>query len=81
MDSSDIKYMYEDEDGGIWIDANANYYGELEYCTSYKGERESFAWMYLDFDTLKAACDTIELRCELVLEGEHYDYLARMTAK
>ena len=36
IDSSDIKYMYEDEDGGFWIDTNANYYGELDYFLSYK---------------------------------------------
>ena len=40
IDSSDIKYMYEDEDGGLWIDTNANYYGELDYFLSYKDEDE-----------------------------------------
>ena len=79
IDSSDIKFMYEDEDGGYWMDANANYYGELEYNTSYKGEQESFPWMYLDFERLKAACESVGLQCELVLEGEHYDYLAKLS--
>lgn len=79
IDSSDIKYMYEDDDGGYWMDANANYYGELEYFTRYKGEEESFPWMYLDFERLKAACESVGLQCELVLKGEHYDYLARLS--
>ncbi|WP_100611254.1 class I SAM-dependent methyltransferase [Confluentibacter lentus] len=79
MDSSDIKYMYEDEDGGFWMDAHANYYGELDYYLSYKGEEETpMKWLYLDFDTLKLACETVGLRCELVLEGKHFDYLARL---
>ncbi len=78
IDSSDIKYMYEDDDGGFWINTNANYYGELEYHTSYKGEQESFIWMYLDFDSLKTACETVGLQCELILEGEHFDYLAKV---
>jgi len=77
IDSSDIKYMYEDEDGGFWIDTNANYYGELDYFLSYKGEKEApMKWLYLDFETLKLACETVGLKCELILEGEHYDYLA-----
>lgn len=38
IDSSDIQYMYEDDDGGLWIDTNANYYGELDYYLSYKGD-------------------------------------------
>ncbi|HMC00533.1 MAG TPA: class I SAM-dependent methyltransferase [Flavobacteriaceae bacterium] len=79
IDSSDIKYMYEDDDGGYWMDANANYYGELEYHISYKGESESFPWMYIDFDNLKLACETVGLQCELILEGEHFDYLAKIT--
>ncbi|WP_303316197.1 class I SAM-dependent methyltransferase [Flavivirga abyssicola] len=79
IDSSDIKYMYEDEDGGFWIDANSSYYGELDYFVSYKGEKESpMKWLYLDFNTLRLACDTVKLKCELILEGEHFDYLARL---
>ena len=80
IDSSDIKYMYEDDDGGFWYDANSNYYGELEYFISYKGETEaSFKMLYLDFETLNSACISVGLQCELVLEGEHYDFLARLT--
>ena len=80
IDSSDIKYMYEDEDGGIWMDANANYYGELDYYLSYKGETEEpLKWLYLDFNTLYTACTSIDLNCEKIEEGEHYDYLAKIT--
>lgn len=80
IDSSDIKYMYEDEDGGFWMDTDANYYGELDYFLSYKGEKEiPMKWLYLDFETLKLACETVGLTCELVLEGEHFDYLARLS--
>lgn len=80
IDSSDIKYMYEDEDGGFWMDMNAGYYGELDYFLSYKGEKESpMKWLYLDFETLKLACETVGLTCEISMEGEHFDYLARIT--
>ncbi|WP_194765870.1 class I SAM-dependent methyltransferase [Tamlana sp. I1] len=79
VDSSDIKYMYEDEDGGYWMDMNSNYYGELDYFLSYKGEKETpMKWLYLDFDTLKLACETVGLKCELIEEGDHFDYLARI---
>lgn len=79
IDSSDIKYMYEDEDGGLWMDTNSNYYGELDYFLSYKGQQETpMKWLYLDFETLKFACETVGLKCELVCNGEHFDYLARL---
>ncbi|WP_370476798.1 class I SAM-dependent methyltransferase [Tamlana flava] len=80
IDSSDIKYMYEDDDGGYWMDMNANYYGELDYFLSYKGKNETpMKWLYLDFDTLKLISETIGLKCELVLKGEHFDYLAKLS--
>lgn len=80
IDSSDIKYMYEDEDGGYWMNMNAGYYGELDYFLAYKGEKETaMKWLYLDFETLKLACETIGLKCEFLLEGEHFDYLARLS--
>ena len=80
IDSSDIKYMYEDEDGGVWQDANNAYYGELDYFLSYKGEQETpMKWLYLDFNTLLTACTSVGLKCELVLEGEHFDYLAKLS--
>nr|WP_321230318.1 class I SAM-dependent methyltransferase [uncultured Psychroserpens sp.] len=79
IDSSDIKYMYEDEDGGLWIDTNANYYGELDYFLSYKGEEEDkMKWLYLDFERLQLACEAIGLQCEKVLDGEHFDFLVRL---
>ena len=80
LDSSDIIYMFdEDEDGGKWIPSN-NYYGELVFNISYKGEKEEpFDWLYLDYNTLQNAATANGLKCELVLEGEHYDYLAKLS--
>ncbi len=80
IDSSDITYMYEDDDGGVWQNMNSDYYGELDYFLSYKGEDEApMKWLYLDFNTLLTACKAVGLQCELVIEGEHYDYLARLS--
>ncbi|WP_136481812.1 class I SAM-dependent methyltransferase [Cognatitamlana onchidii] len=80
IDSSDIKYMYQDEDGGYWMDVNAGYYGELDYYLSYKDDKETpMKWLYLDFETLRLACKTVGLQCELILEGNHFDYLAKLS--
>ena len=80
IDSSDIIYMFdEDKDGGKWISGDT-YYGELEFIISYKGEKETpFPWLYMDYTTLENAAVANGLKCELVLEGEHFDYLARLT--
>ena len=81
IDSSDIIYMFdEDEDGGKWISTDTDYYGELTFTIRYKGEtEESFEWLYLDYNTLQNAAHANWLGCELIMEGEHYDYLARLT--
>jgi len=80
IDSSDIIYMFdEDEDGGKWITGD-KYYGELEFTITYKGEKEApFPWLYMDYNMLQNAAVANGLQCELVLEGDHYDYLARLT--
>ncbi|WP_369765738.1 class I SAM-dependent methyltransferase [Flavobacterium sp. WC2429] len=81
LDSSDIIYMFDDdEDGGKWIPSNNNYYGEVIFNIAYKGEKEKpFNWMYIDYNTLQNAAFANNLKSELILEGEHYDYLAKLT--
>jgi SAM-dependent methyltransferase len=80
IDSSDIIYMFDDnEDGSKLIPANG-YYGELTFTISYKNKTEEpFPWLYLDYNTLQNAAIANGLQCELIMEGEHYDYLARLT--
>ena len=83
IDSSDLSYLFDrDEDGGIWIDASAGYYGELQYSLSYGNETSAaFDWLYLDFNSLNLAAAKNVLKCELLEEGEPYDYLAKLTLK
>mgnify|MGYP001819992294 CR=1 FL=1 len=80
LDSSDIIYMFElDDDGGYWIPNNGKYYGEVEFTMEYKGLKSaSFNWLYLDYNNLKELAEQNNLSCELVCEGPHYDYLARL---
>jgi len=80
IDSSDIIYMFdEDEDGGKWI-PGTNYYGELTFKLKYKNQIEDeFPWLYLDYNTLQNAAFANNLNCQLVIEGDHFDYLAKLT--
>lgn len=79
IDSSDLIYMYDqDKDGAYCIPAEG-YYGELTFTVQYKGETEdTFPWLYLDYNTLQNAAIANGLKCELLLEGEHFDYLAKL---
>jgi SAM-dependent methyltransferase len=79
LDSSDIAYMFEGDDGSMWIDLGREYYGELTYEMHYKKQSsDKFDWLYIDFAKLQEIAKTVGLKCELIKEGEHYDYLARL---
>ena len=84
VDSSDLRYIYEDEEGQLGIDPEEPYYGEVDYQMVYKNlhgktiEGDSFDWLYADFDLLQSTARACSMGCELVAEGDHYDYLARL---
>ena len=80
IDSSDLRYLFEEEDGSLMIDLADDYYGQLDYQMQYRNIiGESFDWLYLDFNTLAYYAEECGFTAELVHEGDHYDYLARIT--
>lgn len=80
MDSSDLKYLYEDEDGSFDIDLAGDYYGQLDYRMQYKNIKgDTFDWLYIDFQTLSYYAEQNGFKAELVEQGDHYDYLAKLS--
>ena len=80
IDSSDLRYLFEEEDGSLLIDLADDYYGQLDYQMVYKNvEGEPFDWLYVDFDTLAYYAEESGFKAELLAEGDHYDYLARLS--
>ena len=80
LDSSDIRYVFENEDGSLDIDSDSGYYGEIDYRMQYRGIRgETFDWLYIDFDTLSTYAKQYGFHAEKCIDGEHYDYLARLS--
>ncbi len=71
IDSSDIIYMFEDENGEHWINADTAYYGEIDFQMSYKNKKTAtFDWLYVDYNTLQRCANYNGLNCELITEGE-----------
>ena len=82
IDSSDLSYLYEEEDGSLMIDLADDYYGLVDFQMQYKDTMgEPFDWLYLDFNTLSYYAEESGFTAELIEEGEYYDYLARLTLK
>ncbi|MBN4048461.1 class I SAM-dependent methyltransferase [Flavobacteriaceae bacterium AH-315-O20] len=80
IDSSDIIYMFEDDFGDISIPENQNYYGEVVFEFKYKNEfSKKFDWLFIDFNNLCIHANNTGLHCELIQQGFHYEYLAKLT--
>lgn len=78
-DSSDIKYLYEDEDGSLWVDLNSEYYGNFRFQMKYKKELgPKFDWLYVDFDNLFNAAKRVGLKAKRIYSNED-NYLAEIT--
>jgi len=74
IDSSDISYVFEGDMPDM------DYYGEQSFQMQYKDTiGEPFPWLYIDADTLKQVAEVNGYAAEVIAEGEHYDYLARIT--
>ena len=79
-DSSDLCYLYEDEDGIIDLTGIEGYYGELTYQMQYKSIKgEPFPWLFIDAETLREQAAAHGFHCDILMRGPHYDYLARLT--
>jgi SAM-dependent methyltransferase len=78
-DSSDIKYLYEDEDGSLWIDLNSEYYGNFRFQMKYKKDKGPwFNWLYVDFDNLFKVCKQVGLKAVRIMETDDH-FLAEIT--
>ena len=82
MDSSDLSYLFEDEDGNLDFAPEDDYYGEVDFRMQYKQVKgDPFDWIYIDFCTLSLQAAQAGFQAEKIAEGEHFDYLARLTLK
>lgn len=80
MDSSDLRYLFEEEDGSILIDIASDYYGQVDFRMQYKDIKgDVFDWLYIDPQTLELYAAENGFNVEIVRRGKHYDYLAKLT--
>jgi SAM-dependent methyltransferase len=79
-DSTDVRYFFEDEDGGVWLDLNAEYYGEFQFRMHYKDQSTDwFSWLYIDGNTLKEYAENSGFKFEILHESEDNSFLAKLT--
>lgn len=80
--SSDIAYLYEDEEGALLIDLNGPYYGEVEYAMTFEGQTgEPFHWLFAEASILQDYAEEAGYELEIVAEDDQHQYLARLTLR
>ncbi len=80
VDSSDVRYLFEDDDGSILINLNDDYYGEISYRMNYKDIKgKTFKWLFIDDELLRYYAEKNGFKMEKIADGMHYDYLAKLT--
>jgi SAM-dependent methyltransferase len=79
FDSTDLRYLYEEEDGSFWIDLNGPYYGEMNFTYSYNRQKgKSFDWLYIDKASLEEIAEQMNIVLEFVFDADPYHYLVRI---
>ena len=81
LDSSNLIYLFMEEDGSAMINLNSDkYYGEVEYRMDFCNHHGiPFKWVFVDFETLKDVAEENGFKCEKVYEDDHYLYLAKLS--
>jgi cyclopropane fatty-acyl-phospholipid synthase-like methyltransferase len=80
-DSTDIKYLYQEDDGGYWVELSTEYYGNFRFQMTYKDHTSDwFDWLYVDFDSLSEMAEGVGFEVSKVHEDDHH-YLAELTLK
>ena len=78
--SSDVRYLYEDEDGALLLNLNGPYYGEVEYSLNFEGQTgASFPWLFVDPALLNDAAETAGYATEFLGEDDDEQYLVRLS--
>jgi len=80
LDSSDVSYLFEMEDGSYQINLTGEYYGTIPFQMSYEDiEGEPFSWLYIDGKTLELYAEHAGFSMEVILAGDDgYSYLAKL---
>ena len=78
--SSDIRYLYEDEEGALVLNLNGPYYGEVEYRMTYGDEAGTpFAWLFADASIVQDYAEAAGYQVEFLDTDDQDQYLVRLT--
>ena len=82
FDSSDLQYLYTEDDGSMLIDLNGPYYGEMNFRFAYKNKKGPwFKWLYIDEVLMNEFAINAGFKMEVLYRGKSSEYLARLSVE
>ncbi len=79
LESTNIMYMYREEDGSVLLPMGNKYYGEVEYKLSYKNHySKPFPWLFADMDNLCSIAGDCGFVSKILFQGETDNYLIEL---
>lgn len=79
VESTDLIYLFEEEDGSYCIPVGNHYYGEVVYQLEYKGRKaKPFHWLFVDPDNLTNAAQKEGFSVEFLFLGEDHNFVAKL---
>ena len=79
FDSTNLIYLYSEEEMEMLKEEEHKYYGEIEFQMEYLGDlSEPFSWLYIDFKELSKSAAKFNYKSEILFEGQNLHYLARI---
>jgi SAM-dependent methyltransferase len=79
FDSTNLIYLFTEDDGSVWIDLNENYYGEVTFKMEFGNYiSPEFGWLYVDYDIVASISQELGYKSELIFEAENFHYLCEV---
>lgn len=79
FDSTDLIYLFLDDEGGAWLNLNEKYIGEITYEMEYDGiSSGKFPWLFVDYDLVDEAAKMTGMKATKLLSMETYAYLGKL---
>ncbi len=79
IESTDILYMYREEDGSILLPLGNRYYGEIRYQLYYGNKKgKPFRWLFVDKDNLYHIAHSCGYAPDFTYDGKSSNYVAAL---
>ena len=80
IESTDILYLFEEDDGSIMINLGGDYYGEVEYRMKYKEfTGKKFKWLFVDRENMKDIANKAGLKPQMFYDSGKLNYIMKLT--